>query len=71
MGFISTPKFLWQTLPLPVVRHCFKLSSYEIYRKTNEPNLRKWLKKTNLVPDFGPFWPKFGPQKKIFLGFTS
>ena len=26
----------------PVVRHCFKLSSYTIYRKTSEPNLRKW-----------------------------
>ena len=42
---ICAPKFLWQILPLPVVRHCLKLSYYEIYRKTNEPNLRKWSKK--------------------------
>ena len=25
-----------------VVRHCSKLSFYSIYRKTNEPSLRKW-----------------------------
>ena len=23
------------------------------------------VKKTNFGPDFGPFWPKFGPQKKL------
>ena len=22
-------------------------------------------KKPNFVPDFGPFWPKFGPQKYL------
>ena len=27
-------------------------------------------KKTHFGPDFGPFWPKFGSQKK-FMDFTS
>ena len=36
---IWAPKiFLW-ILPRLVARHCSKLSSYEVYRKTNEPNL--------------------------------
>ena len=34
-----------------------------IYRKTNEPNLRKWGKKLIFIPDFGQFWLKFGPKK--------
>ena len=35
--------FSW-VLPLLVVRHCSKLSSYAISTKTNEPNLTKWQK---------------------------
>ena len=54
--------FSW-VLPLLVVRHCSKLLSYAILRKTNEPNLKKWQKKFG--PDFGPFGPNLGLQ--IFL----
>ena len=31
------PQIFFVSLTL-LVRHCFKLSSYEIFRKTNEPN---------------------------------
>ena len=44
-----------QILPLLIVRHSSKLSSYVIYRKINEPNKRKSQKK----PNFGLFWRKF------------
>ena len=40
------PQNFLKVLPLLVVRHCSNLSSNVIERKTNEPNLRKWLKKT-------------------------
>ena len=40
------------------LRHCPKLQSYAISRKTNDANLRKRQK-----PNFGP---NFGPQK-LFL----
>ena len=33
--------FLW-VLTLVVVRHYSTFSSYAVYMKTNEPNLRKW-----------------------------
>ena len=46
--------FLW-ILPSLYVKHCCKLLLYSISRKTKEPNLRKWKKKTNFGPDFGPF----------------
>ena len=39
--------FLW-ILPVEDVRHFCKLSLYAISRKTNEPNMRKWKKKTSL-----------------------
>ena len=39
------PQFFLGVLPLLVVKHYFKLSSYAIYRKTSEPNFRKWQKK--------------------------
>ena len=61
---IWAPQFFFQFLPLLVVRHCSKLSSYAIYRKTNETNLRKW-QKANFGPDFDLLWPKFGPQKSF------
>ena len=35
--------FLW-CLSLPDVRHCRKLSSYVIWRKTYDPRSRKWRK---------------------------
>ena len=35
------PQFFLLILPLLVVRHCSKLSSYAIERIINEPNLRK------------------------------
>ena len=46
---------------IPVVRNCFKLSSYAISRKTNEPNLRKWQKPW-FQAQFWPVWPKFGSE---------
>ena len=49
--------FLW-VLSLLVVRHRSKLSFYAIYRKTKEPNLRKWQKK----PDFGQHFDLLGPN---------
>ena len=45
-------------LPLLVVRHCSKLSSYAISWKTNKPNFRKWWKTWS--QDW--FWSKFGPK---------
>ena len=50
----SFPIFFSWVLPLQVVRQCFKLSSYAISKKTNEPNLKKVTKKPNFGPDFGP-----------------
>ena len=38
---LGPPIFFSWVLPLPVVRHCSKLSSYAISRKTKEPNLKK------------------------------
>ena len=35
------------------VRHCLKLSSYSIPRKTYDPNSRKW-QKPHSGPDLGP-----------------
>ena len=55
----------WRVLPLLVVRHWSKLSFYEIYRKTKEPNLKKW-QKTNLGLVLACFDPKL-----FFVDFTS
>ena len=56
--FVPQRFFLW-TLPVLDGIHCCKLSLFAISRKTNELNLRKWLK-----TQFGPnFLPKFGPQR--------
>ena len=38
----GSQKYFSCILPLLDVRHCYKLSFYEISRETNEPNLRKW-----------------------------
>ena len=59
--------FSW-VLPLLHVIHCCKLSLYVISRKTNEPNLKKWGKKSSFELDFGPFSPNLGSQN-IFRGF--
>ena len=49
------PQNFLKVLPLRVVRHCSNLSSNVIERKTNEPNLRKWLKKKLVLgPNLGP-----------------
>ena len=45
--------FLW-ILPVLDLRHCCKLSLHAISGKNNEPNLRKWGKKTSFGPNFGP-----------------
>ena len=50
---IHQKNVLW-VLPLLGVIHCCRISLYSILRKTNEPNLRKWAKKTSFGPDFGP-----------------
>ena len=54
------PFFLW-VLSLLVVRHCSKLSFYAIYRKTKEPNLRKWWKKPNFEQHFDLLGPNLTP----------
>ena len=62
------PKKFWRVLPLLVVRHCSKLSSYALYRKNNKPNLRKCQKNpTNFGPDFGPNLV----TQNCFVRFTS
>ena len=42
-----SPNF-FRVFYLHYVIHCYKLSSYAISRKTNEPNLRKWQKTDHL-----------------------
>ena len=59
--------FSW-ILPLLDARHCWKLSLYEVSRKTNHPNSRKW-RKTSFWAGFRPVGSKFGPQ--IFFFFFS
>ena len=61
---IWAPNFFLQVLPLLVIRHFSKLSSYATYRKTNEPNLAN-DKKPNFGPDCGLFDSNLGP--KFFL----
>ena len=61
--------FLW-ILPLLDVTTCCKLLLYAISRETNEPNLKKWQKKTSFGPNFGTFGPNLIP-KIFFVGFTS
>ena len=54
--------FLW-VLPLLVVRQCSKLSSYVLFKKTNERNLKKRQRTS--------FGSTFGPPQFFFMGFTS
>ena len=58
MGFVSTRCYAFCKLPL-----------YVISRKTNEPNMKKWQKKTSFMPDLGPCWPKFGLHMFFFRRF--
>ena len=53
---LGPPRLFPWVLALLVDRQCSKLSSYAMFRETNEPNLKK-RKKTNFGPDFGPFGP--------------
>ena len=53
--------FVLDVLTLLDVRHCLKLQSFEILRKTNEPHLRK-QQKTDFRPDFGLFCPILVPK---------
>ena len=69
--FDPAHKIFWRVLPLLVVRHCSKLSSYANLRKTNEPNLRKCQKKTNFGSGFGPFLPKAGPKKFFHVFYLN
>ena len=48
-NLILGPLFFLQVLPLLVLRHFSKLSSYAIQRKTDEPNLTKMKKKQQLI----------------------
>ena len=50
--------FPWN-FSLLCVRHCHKLSSYSISRKTYDPNSRKW-QKSQFGPDIGPLTPNSG-----------
>ena len=61
---LDPQSFLW-LLPLLDARHCCKLSSYSIWRKTYDPNSRKWWK-TSFWAWFRPVGPKFGPPKKVY-----
>ena len=58
---ILVPKNFLRVLPLLDVIHCCKLSLYEISRKTNEPNLRKW-QKTSFWTWLWPLCWKFGSR---------
>ena len=64
---LGSLKFSSCVLSLLLARKCSKLPSYAIYWKTNKTTWKN-DKKPNFRPDFGPFWPKFGP-KKFFCGF--
>ena len=65
------PQFFLWVLPSLDVINCCKLSLYAIARKTNEPNLRKWKKKT-LVFDLilAPLAQIWNP-KIFFVDFSS
>ena len=62
------PKFYSFVLPPLVVIHCFKLLSYAIWEKTNEPNLiltsltQFWVTKNGEKPHFGPDLRPLGPN---------
>ena len=58
---LSLNVFFFILLLLDVV-YCCKLPLYAILRKTNKPNLRKFLK-PRFGPDFGPFGQNSGPKK--------
>ena len=51
------PPIYLPILPLLVVKHCSKLSSYAMSRKIDTPNLRKWQK-----PSFETYFTPSGPN---------
>ena len=53
---------------LPFLRQCRKLSSYAISRETNEPNLKKGLKKPLTL---GLILVSFGPTLGLQIFFAS
>ena len=57
-------------LALLDIRHCSKLQSCAISKKTNKSYLRKCPKKTNFDPDLGPCGPNLCSQT-FFVNFTS
>ena len=61
-------KLFSSTLYLLDVRHCCKLSSYAISRKTNEPSLKR-QQKTQFWVQFRPIQPKFGLPFFFFFFF--
>ena len=63
--------FFLQALPLLIIGHCPKLSSYAIYRKTNEPNLRKWQKKLILGLILAHLGLNVILKYFFFMSFTS
>ena len=52
------------------VRYCPELQSCTMSMKTNEPNLRKWPKKSDFRPNFDSFGQNVGP-KNFLVSFTS
>ena len=59
---IQGPQFFKWVLPLLVVKQCSKVSSYWIYRKTNDQNMKKKDKKPNFGTNFGPIGQNLGPR---------
>ena len=68
---LPSQKTFFRVLLLQNITHCCKLSLYAISRKTTEPNLRKWHKKTSFWTAFEPFGPNLGPSIFFFMYFTS
>ena len=57
--FCASNFFSW-LLPLLDFINCCNLSLYAISRKTNQPILRRWQKKTSFGLDFGPVGQSLG-----------
>ena len=78
---LGPPKFSSWVLPLLVFRQCFKLSSYKISWKTNEPNMKKMTRILIWGPILAHLPQIWAPQFFLFFylfiffflggGFTS
>ena len=64
------PKSFLCLLPLVDIWHCCKLSSYAIWRKTDNPNSRK-CRKTSFWAWFRSVGPKFGLPFFFFFFFEN